>query len=288
MVRRDLLARVVPVGERLDDGLAVGRDRDGVLEACHRVADPDLDRAPLRMRPDVPPDVGVVRDAPGALELADDPGVVVVVAEPRRRAGAWEGREDDLPARREPRRLAPPEGRARGEREERREVGQEPVDDLDRLVGIVDRHVDVHPEDQLAPRDVLELVDERVVAVLGRDALALEEAERVRPGRADAQALAVRDVADIAPQRRQLPHHVGRRPAHRRRDLEHRLHQLRVDPVRELVALDGVEDGIDVLDEVEALRVEEHVLLLDAERERVARRRSDGRARSRRARRRCR
>ena len=87
----------------------------------------------------------------------------------------------------------------------------------------------------------------------------------MRPGRPDAQALPARDVADVAPQRRQLLHHVARRPTHRRGDLEHRLHQLGVEPAGELVALDRVEHHLDVLDEVEALRIEEHVLLLDAE-----------------------
>ena len=148
---------------------------------------------------------------------------------------------------------------------------QEAVDHLDRLVGVVHRDVDVHAEDQLAAGDVLELVDERVVAVLRRDPLALEQAERMRSGRADAQALLTAHVADVAPQRRQLAHHVSRRRADGRRDLEHGLHQLGVDPVGELVACDRVEHGLDVLDEVEALRVEEHVLLLHPERVRVAR-----------------
>ena len=62
---------------------------------------------------------------------------------------------------------------------------EQAVDDLDRLLRIVDRDVNVHAEDELAPCDVLQLVDERVVAVLGGDVLALEEAERVRPCRAD-------------------------------------------------------------------------------------------------------
>ncbi len=77
-------------------------------------------------------------------------------------------------------------------------MGEQAVDDLDRLVRVVDRDVDVHPEDQLAPRDVLELVDERVVAILRRDPLPLEEAERMRACRADAQTLAAGDVADVA------------------------------------------------------------------------------------------
>ena len=160
MVRGDLLARVVALAELLDERLAVRGDRDGVLDARDRVADPDLDRAEARVQADVPPDVRVVGDAAGPLELADDLRVVGVVAEARRRARARERGEDHLPARREPGRLAAPERRARRQREQRREVREQAVHDLDRLLGVVDGDVDVHPEDQLAARDVLELVDE--------------------------------------------------------------------------------------------------------------------------------
>ena len=100
---RDLLACLVALAEQLDERLAVGGDRDGVLEPRHGVADAHLDRAPLRVRADVPPDVRVVGDAARALELADDRRVVGVVAEARRRARARERREDDLAARREAR-----------------------------------------------------------------------------------------------------------------------------------------------------------------------------------------
>src|SRR5439155_26098243 len=61
-------------------------------------------------------------------------------------------------------------------------------------------------------------------------------------------------------------------PADGRCDLEHRLHQLRVDPRLELAVVGHPsEHRVDVLHEVTRLRVEEHVLLLDAERVRVAR-----------------
>ena len=83
--------------------------------------------------------------------------------------------------------------------------------------------------------------------------------------------LLVRDLGDVAAQRRQPAHHVARVVADGRRDLEHRLHELGVDPRLELVARDRREHRLDVLDEVERLRVEELVLLLDAERVRVAR-----------------
>ena len=62
-----------------------------------------------------------------------------------------------------------------------------------------------------------------------------------------------------------------RRPADGRRDLDGGLHELGVDLLLVLVAAEVAEDGVDVLDEVERLAVEQHVLLLDAERVRVAR-----------------
>ena len=102
----------------------------------------------------------------------------------------------------------------------------QPVHDLDRLLGVVDRDVDVHPEDELAPCDVLHLVDHRPVAVLGRDALPLEERERMRAGRADAQALLPPDVRHVAADAEELLPDSRRGVADRRRDLEHRLHQL--------------------------------------------------------------
>src|SRR3712207_8797138 len=42
----------------------------------------------------------------------------------------------------------------------------------------------------------------------------------------------------------------------RRRDLEHRLHELGRDPRHELLLVHAREDGVDVLDEVERLRIE--------------------------------
>ena len=129
--------------------------------------------------------------------------------------------------------------------------------------------MNVHPEDQLAPGDVLELVDEVAVAVARRDPLPLEERERMRARGADPQALLAPDARHVGAQLQQLALDVARRPADGRRDLEHRLHQLGVDPRLELVPADRLQHRVDVLDEVEGLAVEEHVLLLDAERVRV-------------------
>ena len=150
-------------------------------------------------------------------------------------------------------------------------MGEEPVDDLDRLLRIVDRDVHVHPEDELAPCDVLELVDERAVAILRGDPLTLEEAEGVRARRADTRALLGRDLRDVAADRRQPAQHVARVVADRGRDLENRLHELRVYPSLELVARHRGEHRLDVLDEVEGFRIKELVLLLHAECVRIAR-----------------
>ena len=80
----------------------------------------------------------------------------------------------------------------------------------------------------------------------------------------------LRDRRDVLAELAQLAVDVGRRSADGRRDLEHRLHELRLHLRLELVADDGRQEGVDVLHEVEGLAVEEHVLLLDAERVRIA------------------
>ena len=82
---------------------------------------------------------------------------------------------------------------------------EQPVHDLDRLLRIVDGHVHVHPEDELAPGDVLHLIDERAVAVLRGDPLPLEQAERMRARRADPQAFLACDAGDVRAQRDELP-----------------------------------------------------------------------------------
>jgi hypothetical protein len=79
-------------------------------------------------------------------------------------------------------------------------VHEQRSDQLHGLLGVVDRDVHVHSEDELAPRHVLELVDEGPVAVAGGDALSLEEAERVRAGRTDPEVLLAREAGHVPAQ----------------------------------------------------------------------------------------
>src|SRR3954466_10119783 len=57
--------------------------------------------------------------------------------------------------------------------------------------------MDVPAEDQVGAGDVLHRVDEGAVAIASGDPLALEETERMRSGRADAQALVAGNAADV-------------------------------------------------------------------------------------------
>ena len=150
-------------------------------------------------------------------------------------------------------------------------MDEQPVHHLDRLLGIVDRDVHVHAEDQLAPRDVLQLVDELAVAVAGRDPLALEEAERVRAGRrrsgSPRRARSRRRSRAAARARRRRP------PAVRQTGvvtsstdcISSAWMRSSCSPCR-----DRGEHRVDVLHEIPRLGVEQHVLLLDAERVRIA------------------
>ena len=129
----------------------------------------------------------------------------------------------------------------------------------------------VHAEDQLAARDVLQLVDEGAVPVPGGDPLALEEAEGMRSRGRKAAAFLARDLCDVRAQRAQVVGDFAGGAADRRRDLEHRLHQLGIDPRLELgVVADARKHRVDVLHEIPRLGIEEHVFLLDAERIGVA------------------
>src|SRR5260221_7912374 len=94
----------------------------------------------------------------------------------------------------------------------------------------------------------------------------------MRARRAEPAALGARDLGDVAAQLRERAVDVARGAADRRCHLEYRLHQLGVNAVLVLARVgDGREHRVDVLHEVPGLGVEQHVLLLDAERVRVAR-----------------
>jgi hypothetical protein len=125
--------------------------------------------------------------------------------------------------------------------------------------------VHVLAEDQLLAGDEAQRGDQVAVARAGHDPLVLPHRERVGAGRRDREPLRVRGLLDDAPQVAQLGARLARVPARRGRDLEDRLHQLGLD-VTLSVRRHRFEHGLDAVHELEGLGIDDHELLLDAER----------------------
>ena len=158
--------------------------------------------------------------------------------------------------------LGAPERRVDREREQHRDVDAHAVGDVDRLVGIVDADVHVQAEEELLAGDEAQRGHEVAVAVAADDPLVLPHRERMRPGRADRQPVLAGHPRHLRAQRAQLRAGGHGVRAGIGRDLEHRLHQLRLD----LTVRRGLEQALDRVDEVEALGVDDHQLFLDADR----------------------
>jgi hypothetical protein len=138
------------------------------------------------------------------------------------------------------------------------------VGDVDGLVGVVDPDVHVQPEDDLLAGDEAQRIDEVAVARAGGDPLVLPERERVRAGRADREAVARGQLRDPPAQPAQLGARLARIRARLGGDLEHRLVELGLDVA---AAVRGIlEEILDRVREIPRLAVDDHQLLLDAQR----------------------
>jgi hypothetical protein len=139
------------------------------------------------------------------------------------------------------------------------------VGDVNGLVGVVNSDVHVHAEDELLARHEPQRRDEVAVARPRHDPLVLPHGERVRAGRADRQALVPRGALRQPAQVAQLGPGLARVLARRGGDLADRLHQLRLHLA--LGRRHRLEHRLDRVRELERLRVDDHELLLDPERE---------------------
>ena len=135
------------------------------------------------------------------------------------------------------------------------------------LVGA--RHADVHVQalHPLAPDGDAAVADERHVALLLDDRLRFGQRERMRCGRRDREPLGLGGVRGCPPEHRQRSSDLGHGRADVGVGLEDRGEELGLQPPRQLAALDALQDAIDRCDLLVRLRVEDHQLLLDAERE---------------------
>ena len=171
-----------------------------------------------------------------------------------------------------PRVRALEEGRVRRQRQERRAPPAQLVGNVDARLGVLHLDVDVHPEGEIPPREVLQLLSHPLICVGGHELLILPARERVHSADADRHAKRGRDLEQVAPQRA----HPGHRLAQVRRladvRLDHRVQELVPQPLREL-GRGRAQHPVDDRRQVAGLRVAELKLLLHPQRERVGRQR---------------
>ena len=154
--------------------------------------------------------------------------------------------------------------------EQHGQLGEQALHDVHREVGLGHGDVHVHAEHELAARDVLQLLDEPAVAVARRDALILGARERMRARAREPHAERLDGRRDAAPHGLEVAAQLVDVAADDRGDLERALHQLGVGAPVERPAREHVGDLVEARAELERRRVEQHELLLDAQRERRA------------------
>ncbi len=192
----DRAAVIQPGGEVIDQALRQRGDRPDLLQGGKSVADPHLDGAEIRHRPDVPADF--VRDVdhaggehvrhvllvlfPGG-ELEGEPGRRELL-EHQRALGSVTGI------------FTIPERRRRRERLEVREIVDQSIQYGQRLGPLVQSDVHVDAVDHHLPAPPLGAVDQGGVACLVRDCLCFDGAEGMRTGTEKFDAEWFSDFAD--------------------------------------------------------------------------------------------
>src|SRR5688572_28392236 len=161
------------------DGLAQGGDHHRRFRLGGDVADPEFERAERRMRADVPPDLLGVVDAS---EVDEQLHVLFVLApgfEVIGHAGARKAPEYGGAVRLQSGVATHPERRARRQREQVRQKVPRHVEQVDHRLAIGDRNVHVQTENQQGAGEVLQLLDDAVVADARGEHLILPVRERM-------------------------------------------------------------------------------------------------------------
>src|SRR6266536_2222175 len=257
----------LPLVERTRDAggqrVAEGGERARLGELGLRVADADLDSREHEMRPDAPPELGVLGDRAGLVEEADVSLPIVPALEPVGDPAAREHAGEDLGAGGV--KVAVDALDERGAGREREQLGQvvaERARDPHRSVGAVDPDMHVQAERVVAPDHVAE---ELVVAAVVRrvdDPLLLPGAPGVRGDGRETDAEAVRERTQLRPALAQSVDRLGEGVATAGAHLDLGCDQL-ADEVRlELRAPRGPLELLEAVDEAERRRVEQRELLL--------------------------
>ena len=261
-VARQPLAGIEVLTQLAHQALNESGQPEGVLDAGLGIHHPDLDRPEVGVRSHVVPEVGVVLDHARLHHELDPALVVLPVLVGGRNPHPGKRPEDRGPGGGHAGLVRAPERGVRRQPQQHRHVDPHPIGDVDRLVGIVDPHVHVNSEDQLLTGHEAKRRDQVAVARASHDPLVLPLRKGVRPGGCDRHALAGGPPRDLAAKRPQLLSGFGGIRAWVCGDLEHRLHQLRLD----LATGRWLEECLDRVDQLERIGVEDHQLLLDPDR----------------------
>jgi magnesium transporter len=251
--------------QRLDERGESGH----VLDVRLAVHDPDLDGAVARLQAHVPPQERGVGDQARAPEPTNTRDPVGVAAEAARQPGARKGVKERRARRGEAGWPALPERRVRRQREQQRQVGAQSVEQPDRTLGAGHADMDVRRERRLAAREHAHRVADLAIAGIGGEHRVARERGRMRARDGGAQTPRGQGARHPAAQLSQLGNGVAYAAVHAGGDLHHRC----VGLERHAIAQIGRQPGTHLIRtecQRPVVRVEEHELLLDADRELVA------------------
>lgn len=146
-------------------------------------------------------------------------------------------------------------------------MGQEVSGDLHGIheeLRILDPDVDVHPEDQVLPGQILKVFLHAEIPLERRDLLIHPRGEGVSACREHRASVLGCQVDDRPSKSHNLGADFGRRRAHPASDLDHRLVQLGLDALDRNLSV-RIQDLSDVRTQLARLRIDDLVLFLDPE-----------------------
>ena len=159
---------------------------------------------------------------------------------------------------------ADPERRVRREREQVRQEVAQLIHQVNQRLAILDADVDVEAEDQVGARDDLQVLDDLQVALVGVDVLRAPVGEGMGRAGDELQPVLFGEADHPPPQVPQIRRRVLDRLVHARAHLDHRLVHLGLHAFVQL-ALALLDDlHLDVRAEIERVRIDRLVFLLDA------------------------
>ena len=197
------VARAVDV-KMTRNGAIERRNCNCILDQRAAVGRAQLQRRIDQRRADGPPDEARILDDAGAHQRAHIGIEFIARAEELRHAGAGQLVVGGKPVTFQAGAAPLPERRGRRECKKERKIRQHPVHDVDPVIGIRQLHMHVHPAQEIAPPDHLQIVHHDVVALLRRRLRTGPQRARMRAGRENAIAMLGGDRRYDSPQLPQL------------------------------------------------------------------------------------